>query len=216
MRLDGIFRQDEGLTLVEMLIALALIGIVMAAAFQIFWINQNVWQRTQGMEQLTSQSSLLVNQLAAEVRAAQKPNDAVPAVMVLPAGSEDGYAFDAGQRLIIYLPDQASTRMKRIEYRLVKNDGDSAWGRIEKGWLLSPEAAYPYFAGGTSSGTSMNWATVLENVAVGQLFADETPSEESERRILKLSLKVTDQAHRVPLTLEGVYSSRSQRNIPNE
>lgn len=169
-RMRAVLNNRGGFTLTELLVVLALLGIVLAGTYQFFFVAQSTWSRTAAEARAVQEARLVVLGMDNEVRQARKPNAAREAVGV--TGTD---------RLDVYSDVDGDGRPEMVSYRL---QGDA----LERREVASPDNAFPY-----SYGNPDTWVTVLaavdavENTAPFALDAANPP-----RYVVRVSLNVDD------------------------
>jgi type II secretory pathway component PulJ len=172
----------------ELLVVLALLGVVLAGTYQFFFFAQSSWDRTAAEARAVQEARLVLLGMDNEVRQARKPNAAREAVEVI--GTD---------RLDIYSDVTGDGRPEMVSYRLVD-------GRLERREVASPDTAFPY-----SYGNPDTWATVIAAVANTAPFAREGSPP---RYVVRVSLDVDDAVapliRPVPVRAELTVRSRGE------
>ncbi|SHE61460.1 prepilin-type N-terminal cleavage/methylation domain-containing protein [Desulforamulus putei DSM 12395] len=143
-------RNNRGFSLVELIIALALLSLVLAAAYQFYFFSQRSWQRAEAEAGTIQEARLAVMQLAREIRSARKATANLAAVNIA-----DGVT-PAGSQLDIYTDVNNDGKPERVCYRLQN-------GTLQRGVALRQSRqpdAFPY-----TYGSPATWQTVVAGVA---------------------------------------------------
>lgn len=155
-RLHLRLRQEAGLTLSEMLVVLAIMGIILAALALV--LSMSITQSSQIQEQSTLQTEVraTVDTMARELRQAYTGDTSYPVVTA------------TSTTLMFYSPDKAVPFHNRlIAYRL-------ASGQIDRAMTTSTDTDGPPWAGlaWTSFGSipSGSWATQVDSVKNSAVF----------------------------------------------
>jgi prepilin-type N-terminal cleavage/methylation domain-containing protein len=197
-------RSRLGLTLMELIVVLALLGIVFTGLVQFFLSAQRSWTSTEVQSRLSGETNVALANISREVRSARKPNDATdaisdPNVTRPPAlanrGRLDLYKFDAGLGTMI-----------RVQYRLQA-------GVLQRGWVTATETAYPYFwnAGALyyPSIPAGNWTTLLTGVTNLDLFTF-TKDATNGKLTVRVEMTANDLSHPIsqPIQVDVKYTVR--------
>lgn len=198
---------DKGFTLVELLLVLALLGMVLAGIFQFFFFTNRTYADTDSMSQVIQETNLFISQIEREIRSASKPNDATKAVRVL----------NNGEQIDIYLYHSSDDKYERISYRL----NPSNKTQLQRG---SISAAASQSVPGTGSNPQYGaipedaWKTLVTNVANhsqnATLFTDISDDQylTSERRHISIDLRILDPDSNRSVTVQTSAMSRSGRS----
>jgi prepilin-type N-terminal cleavage/methylation domain-containing protein len=201
---DAIVVDTAGLSLVELLVVLALLGIVLAGIYNIFFFAQRSYIGTEAESDLLQQADLVVMRIRDDIRSAQKPNDDTNAVVVLGAGE----GLSQGQQMDIYKFNDTNRKYQRIRYRLNPANKE----QLQRGWV---ESEQPGESANPSYGNIENWETLLTGVRYqtgeGQdieIFKDITAHPDSERRRIEINLVASAPNAKV-FEINNSYMSRS-------
>jgi len=141
------FGGSKGYTLVELMVVLALLGLVLSVVCSLFFFVRTSFNRASAESDAVQEARLLFLQMASEVRTARKPNPAADAVMV-----------PSPQRLDIFSDLNGDGRPEMISYRLTAE-------RIERRVVEPIGIAYPF-----SYGDPVTWVTVVRAVTNSAVF----------------------------------------------
>jgi prepilin-type N-terminal cleavage/methylation domain-containing protein len=142
---------SKGYTLAELVVVLALLGLVLSIIYPLFFFVQASFNRASAESDAVQEARLLLLQMGSEVREARKPAPALDAVMV-----------PSPERLDIYSDLNGDGRPEMISYRLRA-------GMIERRVASPLEAAYPF-----SYPDPVTWTTVVGAVANSVVFSRHT------------------------------------------
>ena len=148
-------RGSKGYTLAELMVVLALLGLVLSVIYPLFFFVRTSFNRASAESDAVQEARLLLLQMASEVRTARKPSPAADAVLVPNA-----------QRLDIFSDLNGDGRPEMISYRLTA-------GRIERRVVEPIGTAYPF-----TYGDPVIWVTVVGAVTNSAVFsrrADHAP-----------------------------------------
>lgn len=204
-------RNQRGFTLVELMLVLALLGLVLAGISQFFNFTNRAYTDADSQTLSIQEANLFTNQIEREVRSAAKPNDATHALRI--------QSF--GEQLDIYSYNSSTNQYKRTSYRLNPDDKS----QLQKGWVVATASstipgtsANPQYASIPSSGDGA-WKTVVTNMdsyipGSEYLFLDATDDSTvtAERRVVKINLKILDPDTNRPLSVQTSCMSRSGRS----
>lgn len=205
-----VLQNEAGVTLIELLIAMALMSMVVVAAFGAYHLVQVSYERSRAYYGATNHAERAVSSLEKDLHQAIIPNgDTAYPVQVIASAAADadnpGVTYLPGQRMDIYViiradetdPDDGSVstttdRCKRIRYSL------EADGTLRRGWVRqagAPSGAYPVIAAVT------NWRDIATGIsdAAGtavpaNIFSDAGSVEDpvKKHRLITLAFWVKD------------------------
>lgn len=152
IHLKSIINDQKGFSLVEMLIVLALLGIVLAGAYQYFFYGYNSWTRSNEEAEQVQTARLAVMRMDSEVRGAQQGTEnADPVVLV------------SDKEIRIYTDTDNDGHPELVCYKLVTNAGVNSLRKS----IVSPQgAAYPY-----TYSEPNQWETVVSRVDNDNIFS---------------------------------------------
>lgn len=171
-------RGRGGFTLVELLVVLALLGVVLAGVYQFFFFTQQSWNRASAEARVMQNARQVLMQLDREVRQARKPNDGTQAVVA------------TADTLEVYTDVTGDGRPERVSYRR-SGQGNRPLQRVV---TASGQAGYPYTYGAPSG-----WVNVLDSVANSDIF---TVSGTAPRLVVGVRLQVNDVVWTLPQPVE--------------
>ncbi len=180
----------RGFTLVELLLVVALVGIVLAIPIQALFLTNRDWQYNQAMSPALMDGNLIFARLGNEIRAADKPSGGARAVEI-----------DEG-KLIIYRPN--GNTWERIEYRL--NDDSN---QLQRGTFSGSEAEVL-----NREGNTVSWETIASSVT-RFIVSEDNPESSADRRLIRVAMQISDTVHEPPsfqpFVLESSFLSRTQQ-----
>jgi prepilin-type N-terminal cleavage/methylation domain-containing protein len=189
--LKAVITDKRGFTLVELLLVVALVGIVLAIPIQALFLTNRDWQYNQAMSPALMDGNLLFARLGNEIRAADKPEGGTRAVEI-----ED-------EQLIIYRPN--SEAWERIEYRFLEDSHE-----LQRGAFSGSEAQVL-----NRTGNPVSWETVASSVTALN-FSDNNPGSTADRRLIRVAMQISDTTHSQPsfqpFLVESTFLSRSQQS----
>ncbi|MGI6436354.1 MAG: Ig-like domain-containing protein [Syntrophomonadaceae bacterium] len=180
----------QGFTLVELLMVVALLGIVMAIPIQALFLTNRDWQYNQAMSPALMDGNLFFSRLGSEIRSADKPE-----------GGSKSVDIDNNQ-LIIFRP--AGTEWERVEYRL--NDTS----QVQRGTFTGSASQVL----DRDNNSINNWDTIVYNVSLID-FSDADPGSTADRRLIQVSMQLSDSSDPPrfqPFLVESNFLSRSQQS----
>lgn len=191
---------QNGFSLIELILVLALLGMTLAGAYQFFFFTHKSYASADANSKVIQEANLFINQIEREIRSASMPNDATPAVRIL----------SNGEQIDIYLYHPATDSYERVSYRLNPNDKT----QLQRG---SVGAAASESVPGTSSNPQYGnisddaWHVLVTNINNLTLFTDVSNDQyvTSERRHIKINLKILNPENNRPVSLQTSVMSRS-------
>lgn len=198
-RLDS----QAGLTLVELLVALAIAVFIGFVIFELLSSSMGDWSRTAADSNAMADANIALSRLGQDIRQAQNPNQHTKPVVV---GSDHTY-------LDVYRNDNAKNTYQRICYMVEETtlDGKTLY-RLKRGVV---ETSDPGSDENPQYGTINNWQILLEGLNSKAVFNDLTGNTGSDRRLIEISLNLSDFKNPVPkftnFQIKTSLMSRSQQ-----
>lgn len=194
---------QEGLTLAELLITLAIVAFVGLAIFELLSGLLNDWSRTASSSVVMTEVNTALSSLGKDIRLAQNPNAKTRAVVVKSPSSMDVYHYDSSTKIyrqISYLVESVSVNGKTT-YALKRGTIDTSTPGSDPN---------PQF------GTISSWRVLLNGLANNNVFTDQTTDPDTnDRRRVDINLSVSDiintPAKFADLHFENTFMSRSQQ-----
>jgi len=149
-RLTAPLHGEKGLSLTELVVVLALLGLVLAITYPVFFFVQTTFNRASAESDALQQARLLMLQMEGEVREARKPSPALDAVVV-----------PNPQRLDIYSDLNSDGRPEMISYRFLT-------GTLQRRVIAPVGTVFPFSY--PVPNPDNTWATVLTTVTNSDLF----------------------------------------------
>ncbi|MBM7854070.1 prepilin-type N-terminal cleavage/methylation domain-containing protein [Desulfohalotomaculum tongense] len=104
--IKSLFSSEKGFSLVELMMALALMGLALAGIYNIFFFAHSSFNHARLENQVLQEVNLFLTTIGAEINSAQRPNDSTEAVAV------NGNGID------IYRVNKFTNNWERIQYRI--------------------------------------------------------------------------------------------------
>lgn len=181
---------ENGLTLVELLLVLALLGVVLAGIFQYWQYGNASWERTAAEGRATQEARLALMRMEREVRQAQKATETKESIHLV-----------SSTEVEIYTDVTGDGKPEMVVYRL---QGDA----LQRGVAAPSGSSFPY-----TYGAPVNWDTVVsraETPAGQSLFTlDES---HKPRLVLTVNLVVADPQVTLarPVSVQAVLTVRGR------
>lgn len=222
----SIHKNEEGVTLIELLVSMAIMSLVVVAAFETYHLVQVSYERSRAYYAATNSAERVAARLENDLHQAIAPNDATEyPVRVITATAADadnpGVIYASGQRIDIYTiikvnesdPDDGSAssttaRYKRIRYSL------EADGTLRRGWVRqagAPSGAYPDIA------AISNWQAVSPGIsnaagtaAPASMFSDAGSLNDvvKKHRLITIAFWVKDTLNQQPAIEPVAFNSQ--------
>jgi prepilin-type N-terminal cleavage/methylation domain-containing protein len=149
--IKAVFNNDKGMTLVELLIVLALLGIVLGGIYQYFYYGYHSWMRSSAEAQQVQDARLAVIRMDGEVRGARQGKESTnPVVWV------------SDTEINIYTDTDNDGHPELVCYKLDAVDGVNS---LLRGTASPQGDAYPY-----TYGVPGQWETVVDRVENDEIF----------------------------------------------
>jgi|GEM_PF-6049250 len=190
---------ENGLTLIELLVSLLILCFVAAVTFQLFHITNHSWLQAKARSQSTRSATRAIQLIAHDIRSSQKPSaltrPVVVSAAVCPGDTIDIYRYNDNAVLLKY---------EQVRYRLNS-------GSLQRALVCNnhPINSVDWYA--------VTWDTIACNVCAGPagVFADTSPLTASEdgRRRIAVSFQVSAPSAEglvSPCIVDDIYTTRSQ------
>lgn len=204
-------RNEYGLTLIELITALALISLVILGAFGIYFMIQNSYETNRAYFQATTAADKVIYTMEKDLRSSVVPNTSTQyPVRVITATAADadnpGVTYQTAQRVDIYTivrktetdPDDGSINATQDRYKRIRYSVEVG-GTIRRGWVRQnsqPSGANPSIA------NISNWRVVASGVsnATGtavpaNVFSDANSPSAKSQRLISVSFWIKDLDH---------------------
>lgn len=199
-RRKKLIEPQAGLTLVELLVAMAIAAFMGIVIYELFLSSMNDWTRASVNSNLVADANITLTRLGQDIRQARNPNSKSKAVLVGSDNSNmDVYHYDENNdtyQRIAYLVEEVSENNFRLKRGVVETD--------DPGNEENP----PY-------GTISNWQILLEGINSKAIFYDITGNTSSDRRLIEVSLSMCDKKNTPPkytnYQIKTSFMSRSQQ-----
>lgn len=202
---------QDGLTLIELLVAMAIAAFVGLAIYELFLGFMGDWTRTAANSNVMADANIVLTRLGEDIRLAQNPNSKTKAVVVVvETGSNN--AEIKNHRLDIYRYDENSSRYQRISYRVeAATQNGRTINLLKRGFV---ETSDPGSDANPQYGTISNWQTILEGLSSTAVFFDRTADANTDRRLIEIIVSLNDTQNSRPqyndFQIKTSYMSRSQ------
>lgn len=203
------FNNQKGITLVELLLVLALLGLVLAGIYQFFFFTNRTYSNAESQSISIQEANLFIANIEKDIRSASQPNNDTTAVRVL---NSTGSQSRKGQQVDIYRYNDSAGLYERISYKI---DGTE----LLKG---SATSATQVLTASPQYSTITGWETIVTNINNYEdtefLFVDASNdgTVTSERRLIKVNLKILDPDTNRPLNFQTSCLSRSGRSTTSQ
>lgn len=198
---------NKGFTLMELLMAMSLLGIVIFGIYMLFSLVQRNYNATDTRSAINQQLNLANMQLNRDIRSASKPNRNTFSIKVGELSGED--AEEPAQDLHIYTFDETLHKYVRIQYRLDN-------GKLLRGYAVCETEKPPTGALYPEYGVITQWSELVNGVidADGGMttgFYDRTEPETNEKRQIEVVLIANSAARplKKPIISDRTFTSRS-------
>ena len=105
------FHDQYGFTAVELLLVLALLGLVLAGIYQFFFFTNRSYTQAERQSISVQEANLFLLNIEKDIRSASQPNDLTTAIRVL---NSSGHQARKGQRLDIYRYNDQNDQYEKL------------------------------------------------------------------------------------------------------
>lgn len=183
------FFSDDGLTLVELLLVIAVTSILVLALNSFFISFYGNWQNSEEDSQIVRDLNFLKSVLTRDIRSAVKPDNSTYAVVV---DDSDGRTIN------LYKILDNSDEMLNISYSLEDD------GIILRKSRTSTNDSFPY----TFSGDWERSVEVIDDVNIDEIFKDKS-TENITPRLIEVNVTVSRNGRSENILFEVMSRSRS-------
>lgn len=141
----------KGFTLVELIIAISLLGLILVGIYNFYFLVQTSWNRLDAESRVIQEAQLVIIKMDNEIRQAQKPNASVNSVVVTSAGNQ----------LDIYSDTNKDGKPELIRYQRTSNI-------LKRATVSTSSTGYPYTYGTLSAGVTV--VSNLKNISTQLVF----------------------------------------------
>ncbi|MEN6391754.1 MAG: prepilin-type N-terminal cleavage/methylation domain-containing protein [Syntrophomonas sp.] len=203
---------QDGLTLVELLVALAISVFVGLAIYELLSGIMGDWARTEANSNVTADINISLSQLGQDIRLAQNPNSKTKAVLVVNDADDEDDEIKSNQ-IDVYHYDENKKVYQRISYLVEEatQDGQAIY-RLKRGIV---ETNDPGSDPNPQYGTISGWQILLEGLDNPVIFYDRSVDASSDHRLIEVIASLSDKKSIHPaftnLKIQTSFMSRSQR-----
>lgn len=207
MKTGNRIKNEKGFSLVEIIIVLALLGIVIASIYTFYFYIQKSFNRTDARSNMNHQMNMVFIQMDKDIRSASKPNRDTLSVRVV-----------SSKEMHIYIYDTEEEEYGRIVYQFNSDGGILRRGEAVCETTMPPSTANPPYG-------TIEWETVMvgavestktinddmkEEINFG--FEDVTNPATNDRREIKITLIGNDVNKPLdnPIIMKKTLTSRSK------
>jgi prepilin-type N-terminal cleavage/methylation domain-containing protein len=191
-----ILNNEKGLTLVELLVVLALLGIVLGGIYQYFHYGYNSWVRSNAEAEQVQDARLAVVRMDSEVREAQQGKANTPPVECV-----------SKNKMNIYTDLNGDGRPELVCYQLEGGKG----GNLRRGVALPQGDAFPYTYGAPGQGEIVVSRVENDNIFTVPKYLANGKEVDYQREIINVELQVSTPEQTVkPIKVEAVLTVRGR------
>ena len=164
---------EKGFTLIELMIALAILGMAIGAIYSFLSFTQKSYAYADAQSEVSQEATLFFSQIEKDIRNAAEPNKTSKAIHIDDGQQIDIYQFNNGE-------------YHRISYRRNPDNGMI----LERGFISTDTQDTDL---NPDYGTIDNWKTVVANLMPGtaEIFSDRNPDDTiSSRRLIDINLSL--------------------------
>lgn len=190
-----IHNNQKGFTLVELIVVLALMGLVIGTIYSFFGFSHNTYANAEAQSIVSQEATLFFTQIEKDIRNASEPNDTSKAIHIVNEEQINIYQYDGDKyHLISYRRNPENNRL--LERGYATSDGQVSG--------LNP-----------SYGSIDNWKTVIANLVPGtaEIFSDRNPDDTlSVRRLIDVNLSLQHPRMMTAVNMNTSVMNRSGRS----
>ena len=186
---------EKGFTLIELMIALAILGMTIGAIYNFLSFTQKSYAYADAQSEVSQEATLFFSQIEKDIRNASEPNKTSKAINI-----------DDGQQIDIYQLDNG--QYYRISYRRSPDNGMI----LERGFVSTDAQDTDL---NPDYGTITNWKTVVANLMPGNavIFSERNPDDSvSSRRLIDVTLSLKHPQMMSAMNMQTSVLSRSGRS----
>lgn len=213
-RIKVVWKNQRGVTLVELLIALTLLGVILAGIYSFFFFAQAGWDRSSAEARVAQEARLTLMKMKSEIRQARKATGTTDAVEVWQGGVRVG-AGQSGTQLDIYTDVVGDVVPELVRYQLgdqVLNQGVVVGRVLKRGVVAGTKNKYPHY---TYDEKKLSWETVISLVTntdpatpdlfqVAALVTPVDPDDHRRRVTIRLVIDDPERPLTTPLEITGL------------
>lgn len=208
---DSRLNDQSGLTLVELLVALAITVFVSLAIYELLSGILGDWTRTEANSNITADINIFLSQLGQDIRLAQNPNQKTKAVVVHDLNVKD--AEISGNRIDVYRYDENKKVYQRICYLVEETTRHSQTiYRLKRGVV---ETNDPGNDENPQYETISSWKILLEGLDNSIIFYDRSIDASNDHRLIEVIASLSDKNNIHPaytdLKIQTSFMTRSQQ-----
>jgi len=145
------YNNKKGFTIVELLVALALLAIILSGVYTLYFYIQSSFNRTDSQSRINQDMNLIFMQMERDIRSASKPHPDIDSVVIR-----------SRQEIHIFTYDDDMAKYLEIVYRLDPSDLTA----LQRGWAACADAKPPAPAASKAYGYGeiTNWETLMKGI----------------------------------------------------
>ena len=186
---------EKGFTLIELMIALAILGMAIGAIYSFLSFTQKSYAYADAQSEVSQEATLFFSQIEKDIRNAAEPNKTSKAIHIDDGQQIDIYQFNNGE-------------YHRISYRRNPDNGMI----LERGFISTDTQDTDL---NPDYGTIDNWKTVVANLMPGtaEIFSDRNPDDTiSSRRLIDINLSLKHPQMMTAMNMQSSVMNRSGRS----
>lgn len=195
--LKELFYKEDGVTLIELILAVAIMSFVILALNNFYLSFYNLWDDAKADSSIIEELNLAKNVISKDVRSALKPDSTTDSVEIMQIDGEN-------RILNIYRLNSDLENMLNIQYELTGN------GEMKRKSNTSTNSSFPYnFDNEWDSEMTLTEDVIVESIFFISDFTDQTEFDTYIPKPVEISFAISRNGRNENIEFDVVSRSRS-------